>query len=79
MVTKKYVTESESIYIIDFEAKTWQRIKGPKAATIRTDSGEFNSFSIEPDNTIRMICPPINPPFPRIITSTILISEEEIG
>jgi hypothetical protein len=74
---KRYLTESGSTYTIDFEKKTWERNRGAGASTMRSDFGTFLEFSTT-YGYIEMVCPPINPPFPRLITSTNIILEEEV-
>jgi hypothetical protein len=75
-VIKQYTTESGSVYTIDFEKKTWHRFRGVNAVHLRTDSGSF--ISITDDYYIHMICPPINPPYPRVIISTNIVKVEEV-
>jgi hypothetical protein len=72
---RRYFTTSGSVYIIDTENKTWERRRGPNAEILRTDSGEYTSLDTS-GGYIEMICPPINPPFPRYISSTNIVSEE---
>lgn len=74
---RRYTTKSGSIYTIDFDKKTWERTRGKDAAIIRTDSGEFIDFSIL-YGYIHMVCPPINPPFLREITSTMITKVEDL-
>jgi hypothetical protein len=73
---KRYTTESGSQYIIEFENKTWERIRGEGAAVLRSDSGTYYSINIS--ESIIMVCPPINPPYPRLIESTNIVKVEEI-
>lgn len=79
---EKFVTFSGSEYIIDYDAQTWERKRGENAATIRTDSGEYNTlefinrFGFE-NKCIYMTCPPINPEaVERYILSTEIVSRE---
>jgi hypothetical protein len=78
---KDYIqTESGSKYIIDHDAKTWSRSKGEGASEIRTDSGTFEEFKLvriserDMSDSIQMICPPINPPYKRLIISTPIVA-----
>ena len=75
-MSKQYTTESGSVYTIDFDKKTWHRFKGINAANLRTIAGVFNSFD-DSRGYIHMICPPFNPPYPRVILSTSIIKVEE--
>lgn len=77
MKRRRYTTQSGSVYTIDFEQKTWARQRGEDASVMRTDEGEFISFEID-GGIITMICPPINPPFPRVITSTLIMKVEDL-
>lgn len=81
---EKIVTESGSEYIIDYEAKTWSRKGGENAGKIRSEEGTFISIAFvradvrDAGDCIVMICPPINPPFVRLIQSMPMVSREEI-
>jgi hypothetical protein len=71
-------TESGSVYLIDDEHKTWFRMRG-KGARVMRDGGEgFITHSpIVVGSPLILICPPINPPYDRIVASTPVISVRE--
>jgi hypothetical protein len=74
---KRYTTKSGSIYTIDFEKKTWHRLRGERAMHLRTDDGTFISFA--DTEYIYMICLPINPIYDsRVIISTNIVKVEEL-
>lgn len=81
---EKIVTESGSIYIVDYGSKTWKRSRGDGANTMRTERGEFNEIYFtriagEDRESIVLICPPLNPEaIYREITSTPIISREKV-
>lgn len=76
---KRVTTESGSVYYIDDIKKTWIRERGPDAALTRTDYGAFISRNpIRVGETFFLICPPLNPPFTRLITSTQVVSIEDV-
>lgn len=71
-------TVSGSEYIIDDDAKTWERHRGDNAAYIRSDRGTFFERGIDRGRLL-LVCPPFNPiasAAKRVITST-EISERE--
>lgn len=66
-------TYSGSLYSIDLVHRKWVRIRGKNAAPIRSNWGDFYSFSIDRDLCINLICPPFESeenPVPRLIRST---------
>ena len=84
---ERIVTESGSVYIIDYDNKTWTREQGEGAATIRSDSGVFDSIQFPTYHTdsapsIWMICPPFSMEsgaIGREIISTAIVSREIIA
>lgn len=78
---RRYTTESGSVYTIDFNNKTWERQQGKEAATLRSDSGKYYSFSID-NGIITMLCPPFIPKpgtfVPRLISSTLIVKVEDL-
>jgi hypothetical protein len=81
---EKIVTESGANYTIDYDKKTWFRLPSERSAEIRSDSGEFLKIDfpvVQGDSrqSIRLFCPPFNPPFYRIILSTEIVSREVLS
>ena len=54
-------TQSGSVYLIDREAKTWERVKvGEGSHALRTQSGTFTElYPIEVGRGVLMVCPPL--------------------
>jgi hypothetical protein len=70
------VTTTNSVYLIDLDAKTWERISHMPStvpgvrddAPLRTEHGVFvEIMSCTIGKGLLMICPPINPPYHRVI------------
>lgn len=69
------ITESGSVYYIDDEHKTWFRMRGRGAISLRDGGEDFISHSpIVVGSPLILICPPINPPYDRVVASTPIIS-----
>jgi hypothetical protein len=73
----KISTESGSTYEIDLDNKKWKRFKGENAEQIRTDDGEFIEIWVDTAGCLNLLCPPINPPYDRLVTSTPIVGIEE--
>jgi len=74
------VTTTNSIYLIDTDAKTWARVPTDQPSTLRTEHGVYvEILSCVVGKGLLMICPPINPPHHRVIWTSDITSIEEVA
>lgn len=71
-------TQSGSIYRLDPEDQSWERILDGGVGRLRTDGGYWlYLYPLEVGKPLKMICPPLNPPYSRHIETSRVISIEE--
>jgi hypothetical protein len=80
---KRVTTESGSVYLIDFEAKTWERVSSsPESGKIRTNSGTIqntNPLKIEVGRPIEILTDRINPlAHYRLLATSIVMAIEDV-
>jgi hypothetical protein len=79
-IIRRYTTESESVYTIDWTNKLWDRKQGPDATKIRTpENGTFYEGKILYDGSVHLILPKVNPDADlRYIHSTKVVAWESL-
>ena len=72
-------TETGSRYHIGLLSKCWTRMDfTDRSGPLRSGGGEFESIEpIKIGQPVRMICPPINPPYQRYIVTSLVTKLEE--
>ena len=72
-------TKTGSIYKLDLESKTWERLSATdESGPLRSDSGTYIDIGpIQVGYPLLMECPPINPPMPRMIVTSIVVKVQD--
>jgi hypothetical protein len=72
-------TETGSVYHIGLLSKTWTRLSATEdSGPLRSRGGEFEEIEpIEIGKPVTMFCPPINPPYRRMIQTSLVTKIEE--
>ena len=72
-------TESGSVYHIGLLSKTWSRLSATEnSGPLRSQGGEFEDIEpIEIGKPVTMFCPSINPPYKRLIQTSLVTKIEE--